>query len=127
MSYICQRSVSNLFILFLDTLNVFSSAQSTSLCSCFLLYHVLRYVVDVHGTRDPGLVQHRKLLAQYCEEGTTRLMEWDGDHRVPIKTKDVLALVRNIWDVAFETGLMTKADIDKSFEKTIQEMGIREI
>jgi hypothetical protein len=70
-----------------------------------LLYCILRYVADVHGTRDPGLIEHRKLLAQYCEKGTTRLMEWDGEHRVPIRTKDVLALVRHIRDIASETGL----------------------
>ncbi|KAL2813946.1 serine hydrolase FSH [Aspergillus cavernicola] len=64
--------------------------------------------VHIHGTRDSGLERHRKLLAQYCEEGTARLMEWDGDHRVPIKTKDVLALVAEIWEVAYETGVVGK-------------------
>lgn len=60
--------------------------------------------IHIHGTRDPGISEHRKLLTQYCENGTARLVEWDGDHRVPIKTKDVLALVQQIWDVAYETG-----------------------
>lgn len=71
--------------------------------------HILHLpTVHVHGTRDPGLVEHRKLLAQYCEAGTARLMEWEGEHRVPIKTRDVGALVGRIWDVAGETGVVMK-------------------
>lgn len=71
--------------------------------------HVLYLpTIHVHGTLDVGLDEHRKLLTQYCEEGTARLMEWEGNHRVPIKSKDVLALVANIWDVAYETGVLTK-------------------
>jgi predicted esterase len=69
--------------------------------------HVLYLpTVHVHGIRDPGLLEHRKLLAQYCEPESTRLMEWDGDHRVPIKTQDVLTLVRHILDTAYETGVL---------------------
>jgi predicted esterase len=79
--------------------------------------HIL-YVptVHVHGTRDPGLLEHRKLLAQYCEDGTARLMEWDGEHRVPIRTNDVLALVGQIWDIAYETGVMMKENVNEAPE-----------
>lgn len=68
--------------------------------------HVVRLpTIHVHGLQDPGLRLHRRLLDEYCEKGSTRLVEWDGDHRVPIKTKDVAAVVEQILDVANETGV----------------------
>ena len=33
--------------------------------------------VHVHGMADPGLHLHRRLLEQYCEEGSATLVEWD--------------------------------------------------
>lgn len=94
-----------------------SEASMTALPDEFLqgsTEHILYLpTIHVHGTLDVGLNEHRKLLTQYCEESSTKLMEWEGNHRVPIKTKDVLALVRNIWDVAYETGVLTKQfDVD---------------
>lgn len=69
--------------------------------------HVLRLpTIHVHGMRDQGLHLHRQLLEQYCEKGTTRLVQWDGDHRVPIKQKDVATLVAPILDLARETGVL---------------------
>jgi len=69
--------------------------------------HVLRLpTIHVHGLMDRGLPLHRRLLEQYCEKGTTRLVQWDGDHRVPIKTKDVAAIVAPILDIAKETGVL---------------------
>jgi hypothetical protein len=61
--------------------------------------------VHVHGTRDAGLELHRQLLNYYCEKESARLIEWDGDHRVPIKSKDVAAVVEQILNVAKETGV----------------------
>ncbi|KDN68945.1 putative citrinin biosynthesis oxydoreductase CtnB [Colletotrichum sublineola] len=61
--------------------------------------------VHVHGLQDPGLPEHRKLLSLSCRSTTTKLMEWNGDHRVPIKTPDVLALMNHIREVACETGV----------------------
>ena len=62
--------------------------------------------IHVHGMMDQGLHLHRQLLEQYCEKGTTRLIQWDGDHRVPIKSKDVTAVVAQILDIARETGVL---------------------
>lgn len=60
--------------------------------------------VHVHGLRDPGLDRHRRLLEEYCErEGSSRVVEWDGSHRVPIKRTEVAAVVRKILDTARET------------------------
>lgn len=65
--------------------------------------HVLRLpTIHVHGIRDPGLEHHRQLLEQHSEEGSARLVEWDGGHRVPIKKKDVAAVVDEIRNVARE-------------------------
>jgi pimeloyl-ACP methyl ester carboxylesterase len=61
--------------------------------------------VHVHGLADEGLHLHRRLLEQYCEPGTTTLIEWDGSHRIPIKSKDVVRVVGAIWDVAEKTGV----------------------
>ena len=70
--------------------------------------HVLGLpTVHVHGMRDKGLELHRQLLEQYCEDGSARLVEWDGDHRVPIKKKDVAAVVDQIRDVAREMRVLS--------------------
>lgn len=67
--------------------------------------HVLRLpTIHVHGLRDQGLGLHRQLLEEYCE-GSARLIEWDGNHRVPIKSKDVAAIVQQMLLVAKETGI----------------------
>ncbi|KAL4953388.1 serine hydrolase FSH [Aspergillus filifer] len=60
--------------------------------------------VHVHGLKDPGLPLHRDLLEYGCKYGSTRLIEWDGGHRVPIRSQDVKAVVDAILDVAQETG-----------------------
>jgi hypothetical protein len=68
--------------------------------------HLLRLpTIHVHGTRDPGLELHRRMLNQYCEEGTATLIEWDGDHRVPIKSHDVDAVSNAIIDLGNKLGL----------------------
>ena len=69
--------------------------------------HVLRLpTIHVHGRRDQGLHLHQQLLEQYCEEGSARLIEWDGDHRVPFKNSDVAAIKEQILDLARETGVI---------------------
>ncbi|KAK7414236.1 hypothetical protein QQX98_006931 [Neonectria punicea] len=63
--------------------------------------HVLSIpTLHVHGTRDPGLEQHRQLKDAYCESGTTTLIEWDGGHRIPIKPHDVEAVASGILELA---------------------------
>ncbi|KAK1765990.1 hypothetical protein QBC33DRAFT_543125 [Phialemonium atrogriseum] len=62
--------------------------------------------IHVHGMRDPGLEMHVELLRLCCERGSARLVEWDGEHRLPIKTKDVLPVVEQILAVAKETGVL---------------------
>ena len=62
--------------------------------------------IHVHGLEDPGLNMHRRLLKQYCRPESTKMMEWDGDHRIPIKTRDVMPLVEMILQTAKETGVV---------------------
>lgn len=70
--------------------------------------HRLRLpTIHVHGLQDPGLDLHRKLLHQYCDERHARLIEWDGNHRLPIKTKDVTPVVDEILSMAAKTGVST--------------------
>lgn len=66
--------------------------------------HMLRLpTVHVHGVNDPGLEYHRDLLREYCDPLQATLLEWAGDHRMPIKSRDVEAVVQQIHRVARET------------------------
>lgn len=64
--------------------------------------------VHVHGTNDPGWQMHRDLQHFCCEKQTTVAVEWDGGHRVPIKTKDVAAVVAEILKVADAVGVLQR-------------------
>jgi hypothetical protein len=61
--------------------------------------------LHVHGMADAGLHLHQRLLNEYCEQGSATLVEWDGAHRIPIKTKDVDVVVGAIYDLAESTGV----------------------
>lgn len=52
--------------------------------------------IHVHGLQDPGLGYHQVLLEEWCEPTTTKLIEWNGDHRLPIKSWDVKVVVDKI-------------------------------
>ncbi|KAI9167842.1 Esterase LovG [Paramyrothecium foliicola] len=54
----------------------------------------------VLGLLDPDVDAHRRLLRLYAKPGTVRLVEWEGDHRLPIKTPDVTAVVDRILEMA---------------------------
>ena len=74
----------------------------------WLLYgsdeHILRLpTIHVHGLKDPGLDRHRELLQDYCSPPQATLLEWEGDHRIPIKTRDVDMVVQQIIRTAKET------------------------
>ena len=61
--------------------------------------------IHVHGLRDPGLDRHRKFLHENFDQRHTRVIEWDGEHRVPIKSKDVGAIVEEILPLARCAGI----------------------
>lgn len=66
--------------------------------------HMLRLpTVHVHGLNDPGLEHHRDMLRKYCDPLQATLLEWAGDHRMPIKSRDVETVVQQIHRVAKET------------------------
>jgi len=62
--------------------------------------------LHVHGLQDPGVVRHRRMMELYCKEGTTRLVKWDGGHRLPFKSSDVQLVVDGILEMARETGVL---------------------
>jgi hypothetical protein len=63
--------------------------------------NVLRLpTVHVHGLKDPGLHLHRKLLETYCHPHTTIVAEWEGEHRIPLKSVDVGKVVDATLQVA---------------------------
>jgi predicted esterase len=49
--------------------------------------------VHVHGLLDEGIAMHRELQHRCCTKESTILVEWDGNHRVPIKAGDVALVV----------------------------------
>jgi len=60
--------------------------------------------LHVHGLLDEGLEFHRRLLER-CEKSSTRLVEWEGGHRVPIAKEPVDMIVEGILVMARETGV----------------------
>jgi hypothetical protein len=62
--------------------------------------------LHVLGLQDPDVARHRILLARYCKPGTARRVEWDGDHRLPIKTPDVTAVTGKILEMAEDTDVI---------------------
>jgi hypothetical protein len=69
-----------------------------------------RPTIHIHGLKDPGIASHRMLLERYCDPKTSTLLEWDGDHRLPIKTKDVTDITRQIVSLARSTGVLDISD-----------------
>ncbi|KAF9699681.1 hypothetical protein EKO04_002452 [Ascochyta lentis] len=61
--------------------------------------------LHVHGMADAGLHLHKRLLHEYCSQESTALIEWEGAHRVPLKSKDVDRVVGAIYDIAESTGV----------------------
>ena len=69
--------------------------------------HVLKLpTLHVHGLRDEGLHLHRKLLKEYCDSKSADVVEWDGEHRVPIKWVDVKPIREWIYKTARREGIM---------------------
>lgn len=56
--------------------------------------------IHVHGKHDKYVHLHRDLMDLYCDQDAISLIEWDGGHRVPIKSKDVALLADTIRLVA---------------------------
>ncbi|MCJ1473380.1 hypothetical protein MMC13_002031 [Lambiella insularis] len=61
--------------------------------------------IHVHGLRDPALDLHRRLLHEHFDHRHARVVQWDGEHRVPIKTKDVAVIVGEVLSMARDMGL----------------------
>ncbi|MCJ1414494.1 hypothetical protein MMC32_000821 [Xylographa parallela] len=63
--------------------------------------------IHVHGLKDPGLDKHCDMLREYCNPLQATLLEWEGDHRMPIKSRDVEVIVQQIHKAAQETETQT--------------------
>ena len=61
--------------------------------------------LHVHGLADPGLPFHRRLLTQYHGSKTSTVVEWEGNHRVPLKRADVSRVATEIYRIAREQGV----------------------
>lgn len=62
--------------------------------------------LHVHGLLDPGLKLHQALRDRYFTDEESSILEWEGDHRLPIKRKDVDAVVQKIRDLAKLAGVV---------------------
>ena len=86
-----------------------STGLPDGLVGCEGQEHVLRLpTIHVHGLQDPHVNLHRQLMDQYCEKGSVRVVEWDGAHRVPLKKRDVAAVVEEVLSVASKTGVLER-------------------
>lgn len=63
--------------------------------------------LHVHGLQDPGLELHQRLVRRYCAEGSAKVIEWDGGHRVPLKTSDLRLVADGIRALAEVSLLFT--------------------
>ncbi|PHH50774.1 Esterase tropF [Ceratocystis fimbriata CBS 114723] len=71
--------------------------------------HLIRIpTIHIHGLKDPGLIRHQRLLELYSEPGSAQLIEWDGDHRIPIARADVDAMCKAIVSLAQKVGVLRK-------------------
>jgi hypothetical protein len=61
--------------------------------------------LHVHGMADPGLPLHRELLNRYCAQYSTTLVEWEGAHRVPLKSNDVEKVIGAVYAMAEGAGV----------------------
>ncbi|EFW22922.1 conserved hypothetical protein [Coccidioides posadasii str. Silveira] len=62
--------------------------------------------LHVHALEDSDLPYHRMLRNQFCDEQTARLIEWNGDHRIPLALKDVSLVANRIVELARQTGVI---------------------
>lgn len=68
--------------------------------------HILSIpTIHVHGLADSGIHLHRKMLKEYHDPAASTVIEWDGNHRVPIKKVDVEKITTEMYRIAREQGV----------------------
>jgi predicted esterase len=69
--------------------------------------HVLQApTLHVLGLGDEDVEKHRKLALNYCNPKTRQIIEWDGDHRVPVEKDVVRKIVKITMDMGEEAGMI---------------------
>lgn len=61
--------------------------------------------VQVRGSKDVGLSLQRTMVDNYSAPGMTVAVDWDGHHRVPVKTADVDKVVDAFVEMCDEYGV----------------------
>jgi len=89
--------------------------------------HVIKVpTLHVHGLNDEGLHLHRRLLEDYCEYGersNSRLIQWNGHHRIPIQTDVVREIVGQILRMARQTGIIIDSAKNPNYTVNVREGG----
>lgn len=63
--------------------------------------------VHVHGKTDVGLKYHKALLQDFTAKASAELVEWEGNHRVPIKREEALRIV----EATLRAAAVSQADL----------------
>ena len=88
--------------------------------------HILRLpTLHVHGLSDPGLEKHQDFYYDYCDPRKAELIEWDGNHRMPVKSKDVELFAQHILSIHRDSSSKAKAPRRKSIARvTVREIEV---
>lgn len=104
------------------TQSTISSAENSRLLQLSRVERRLRVpTIHIHGLDDPNLELHRSLFRTYCDLETSRLIEWPGEHRMPIKAKDIRPIMEQIIFTAQELYVLPKQHFEK--QKFVSEHG----
>jgi predicted esterase len=83
-----------------------SSAELPNLPTSNEGEHVITVpTLHVHGLADPGHAQHQQMRDLWFAPDTARLLEWDGDHRLPVKIPDVDNVLEQIYQLSEDAGV----------------------
>lgn len=62
--------------------------------------------LHVHGLQDPGVYLHRRLNEHYTAGNAVEIVEWDGGHRVPLKSDDIRKTAEALLRTAKRAGVL---------------------
>ena len=102
-----------------SSLSGLSPVCESDLCSLPFSNKLETPTLHVHGLLDGGLDMHRHLLKHFTSPAKSRLIQWYGAHRIPIRSTDVTEITEGILEMAKVRGnskrMICKAIADNIF------------